>query len=87
MAEEQANQEQPQDSLQNMSKDEQIGFHKGSLSTLGKEKMEFSRILQIVDQLIQLHMAELKKLGVDLEQELAKPVTKPKDKIPIEDIL
>ena len=35
-----------------MSKDEQIGFHKGSLATLAKERQELARILGIVEQLM-----------------------------------
>ena len=68
------------------SKDEQIGYHKGCLSTLSKERQELARIVGIVDQLITMHLAELKKLGVDMEKELEMPVMK-KDKKPIEDIL
>ena len=51
-----------------MADQEKIGFHKGALSTLVKERQEFARILQIVEQLMQMHVAELKKLGVDLEE-------------------
>ena len=51
------------------SKDEQVGFHKGSLSTLAKERQELARIIQIVEQLMQMHLAALKELGVDLEKE------------------
>jgi hypothetical protein len=68
------------------SKDEQIGYHKGCLSTLSKERAELARMVSIVDQLITMHMAELKKLGVDIEKEVEAPVIK-KDKKPIEDIL
>ena len=50
-----------------VSKEEQIGFHKGSLSTLAKEREEMIRILQIVEQLMQMHVKALKDLGVDLE--------------------
>ena len=57
------------------SKDEQIGFHKGSLATLAKEREEFMRILQIVEQLMQMHIKELKDLGVDLQKQ-AKEVAK-----------
>ena len=39
---------------------EKIGFHKGSLATLTKEREEFMRILQIVEQLMQMHIKELK---------------------------
>jgi hypothetical protein len=50
------------------SKDEQIGFHKGALSTLAKEREEMLKILSIVEQLMQMHVAALKELGVDLEK-------------------
>ena len=73
------------------SKDEQIGFHKGSLSTLAKERQELTRLVNIVEQLMQMHIGALKELGVDVEKE-AKEVTKEsgsgsKKKAPIEDIL
>ena len=72
------------------SKEEQIGFHKGALTTLSKEREEMMRILQIVEQLMQMHIKSLKGLGVDLEK-IAKD-TKNSDKKaakskPIEDIL
>lgn len=50
------------------SKDEQIGFHKGALSTLAKEREEMLKILTIVEQLMQMHVSALKELGVDLEK-------------------
>ena len=66
---------------------EQIGFHKGSLATLTKEREELLRILQIVEQLMQMHIKELKTLGIDLVAE-AKKVAKPlKGNKPIEDVL
>ncbi|MGV8162642.1 MAG: hypothetical protein ACP5N2_04910 [Candidatus Nanoarchaeia archaeon] len=77
------------ESQEKQSKDEQIGFHKGSLSTLIKERQEMVRILGIVEQLIQMHMGALKELGVDIQkeaEEAASPSPKLKKK-PIEDIL
>jgi len=73
------------------SKDEQIGFHKGALSTLSKERQELARILQIVEQLMQMHVAALTELGVDLQKEVeqiktAVPSGQGKKK-PIEDVL
>ncbi|PIY60183.1 hypothetical protein COY95_03110 [Candidatus Woesearchaeota archaeon CG_4_10_14_0_8_um_filter_47_5] len=53
--------------LENMGREEQVGFHKGALSTLVKERQEMVKILQIVEQLMQMHVASLKELGVDLE--------------------
>ena len=49
------------------SQDEQIGFHKGALATLAKEREEMLKILNIVEQLMQMHIESLKKAGVDLE--------------------
>lgn len=79
------------------SKEEQIGFHKGSLSVLAKEREEMSKILGIVEQLMQMHVGALKELGVDLESEAeklmgeqataSKSPGKPKRKPPIDEIL
>jgi hypothetical protein len=55
-----------------MANEEIIGFHKGSLSTLSKERQELVKMVNVVDQFIQMHMEELKKLGVDLEEEAKK---------------
>ena len=52
----------------NANMDEQIGFHKGALTTLAKEREEMLRILQIVEQLMQMHIKSLKDLGVDLTE-------------------
>ena len=68
-----------------VSKDEQIGFHKGALTTLAKEREEMLKILQIVEQLMQIHIKDLKSLGVDLEK--AAKNAKAKKKKPIEDII
>jgi thiaminase len=68
---------------ENVSKDEQVGFHKGALSTLAKEREEMMKILQIVEQLMQMHIKALKELGVDLEK--AAKEAKTVSKKPIED--
>ncbi len=68
-----------------VSKDEQIGFHKGALTTLAKEREEMLKILQIVEQLMQIHIKDLKSLGVDLEK--AAKTAKAKKKKPIEDMI
>ncbi len=74
-------------STDSMSKAEMIGFHKGSLATLSKEREEMMRILQIVEQLMQMHIKELKTLGVDLVAEVKKATKKLKCNKPIEDVL
>ncbi len=53
----------------NVSNDEQIGFHKGALATLSKEREEMAKILNIVEQLMQMHVKALKDLGVDLAKQ------------------
>ena len=68
-----------------ISKEEQIGIHKGSLSTLMKEREELARLLNIVEQLVQMHSNALKELGVDLSE--AKPQPQADKKKPIEDVL
>ena len=69
------------------SNDEKVGFHKGSLATLVKEREEMMRILQIVEQLMQMHIKELKDLGVDLQEQAKSATKKIKGKKPIEDVL
>jgi hypothetical protein len=64
-----------------MNKDEQIGFHKGSLTTLAKERAELLKMTSIVEQLMQMHISALKELGVDLAKEAQR------EKKPIEDML
>jgi hypothetical protein len=75
---------------QESSREEQIGFHKGALSTLAKEREEMKRILQIVEQLMQLHVKALKELGVDLQaaaSEAEKKTPEKKKGKPIEDMI
>jgi len=67
-----------------MNKDEQIGFHKGALSTLVKEREEMLKILNIVEQLMQMHIKALKEQGVDLE---AQAKTQADNAEPLEDVL
>tara|TARA_Y100000310_G_scaffold40548_1_gene38060 strand:- start:1761 stop:1949 length:189 start_codon:yes stop_codon:yes gene_type:complete len=55
-----------------VNKDEQIGFHKGALTTLAKEREEMLKILSIVEQLMQMHVKGLKELGIDLQKESKK---------------
>ena len=76
---------------ENVSNEEQVGFHKGALTTLAKERVEMIRILQIVEQLMQMHIKSLKDLGVDLEKDArdmkGSASKKAVKKKPIEDIV
>ena len=51
-----------------MSKDEQIGFHKGSINTLMAERNEMVRIISVTENLINVHVKELEKLGIKLTE-------------------
>lgn len=48
------------------SKDEQIGFHKGALSTLAKEREELTRMIGTIEQLMHMHIKALQGLDVEL---------------------
>ncbi len=74
-------------SAEPQSTEEKVGFHKGCLATLTKEREELMRILGIVEQLMQMHVHELKDLGVDLEKMAKEKKQEIKPKKPIEDIL
>ena len=64
-------------SKEQINKDEQIGFHKGALTTLAKEREEMLKILSIVEQLMQMHIKSLQELGIDLQKESRKTPKKP----------
>ncbi len=50
-----------------MSKEEEIGFHKGALSTLAAERNEIFKMIQNVEAIMQAHIKRLEELGVKLE--------------------
>ena len=58
---------------------EKVGFHKGCLSTLTKEREELLRIVAITEQLMQVHVKALQDLGVDLLAEQKKVPAKKSD--------
>ena len=49
-----------------ISVEEEIGYHKGCLSTLINERNELVRMVQNVDTFIQAHMKRLNELGVKI---------------------
>ena len=50
-----------------MSKDEEVGYHKGALTTLINERNELIKMAQIVEQLMQAHAKRLEELGVKIQ--------------------
>jgi len=51
---------------QKISRDEEIGYHKGAINTLLAERNELLRIATITESLIKAHMQELEKLGIKI---------------------
>ena len=55
-----------EETLKETSKEEQIGYHKGSIQTLVNERNELIRIAKVTESLINAHLEELRKLGVNI---------------------
>jgi len=55
-----------------VANNETIGFHKGALATLAKEREELVKMINVVEQIMQAHIKALKDLGIDLEAEAKK---------------
>ena len=56
-----------------LSKEEEIGFHKGALNTLMAERNELVKMIGNIEAIMQAHLKRLQKLGVDI------PVQKPEE--------
>ena len=52
-----------------ISKEEEIGFHKGALNTLANERNELFKMMQNVEGIMQAHLKRLEELGVKIKQE------------------
>jgi len=50
-----------------MTKEEEIGFHKGALNTLVAERNELVKMIGNVEAIVQAHVKRLKELGVDIK--------------------
>ena len=51
-----------------LSKEEEIGYHKGSLNTLVNERNELIKMAQVVESLMQMHLKRLEELGVKINK-------------------
>lgn len=51
-----------------MSREEEVGYHKGSVNTLVNERNELLKIVQIVEALLQSHLKRLEELGVKVNK-------------------
>ena len=63
-----------------MADEEEIGFHKGAITTLLKERQEFVRLIGVIDALLKAHAEALKKLGVDITKLQGETEPKPEEK-------
>lgn len=52
-----------------ISKEEEIGYHKGALNTLANERNELFKLIQVVESIMQAHMKRLEELGVKIRKE------------------
>ncbi len=59
-----------------LSKQEEIGFHKGALNTLLAERNEIIKIVSNVEAIMQAHLKRLQELGVKIEVQKPKEVKK-----------
>lgn len=55
-----------------MSKEEEIGFHKGALNTLVAERNELIKIIANIEAIMQAHFKRLEELGVKIPVKKAK---------------
>lgn len=51
-----------------ISKEEEIGYHKGALGTLVNERNELIKMVQMVENIMQAHIKRLEELGVKIEK-------------------
>lgn len=51
-----------------ISKEEEIGFHKGALNTLVAERNELIKMIANIEAIMQAHLKRLEELGVKIEQ-------------------
>lgn len=50
-----------------MSKEMEIGFHQGALNTLIAERNELYKMIQNVENIMNLHLKRLEELGVKID--------------------
>lgn len=51
-----------------ISKEEEIGFHKGALNTLVNERNELVNMIQNIESIMQAHLKRLEELGVKINK-------------------
>ena len=51
-----------------MSREEEIGYHKGAINTLMNERNEFLKLISIVETFLKGHIKSLENLGVKINR-------------------
>lgn len=51
-----------------ISKEEEIGFHKGAVNTLVNERNELFKMIQTVESVMRGHLKRLEELGVKIQK-------------------
>jgi len=54
--------------LPKISREEEIGFHKGALNTLLAERNELFKMVQNIEAIIQAHIKRLEELGIKIQK-------------------
>jgi len=57
----------PVEKAPEVSKEEEIGFHKGALNTLLAERNELIKMIGNIESIMQAHLKRLQELGVDVK--------------------
>lgn len=52
---------------ENVSNEQKIGMHMGNLQALSGERQALIEMIANVDKLLQMHLSELRNLGVDVD--------------------
>lgn len=55
-------------SINSQTREEEIGYHKGAITTLINERNELIRIVHTVDAIMQAHLKRLEELGVKVKK-------------------
>ncbi|VVB78114.1 Uncharacterised protein [uncultured archaeon] len=61
--------EAKKEEMPQISREEEIGFHKGCLNTLAAERNELFKMIQTVEAIMQAHLKRLEELGVKIQAE------------------
>lgn len=56
----------PEQQVEKMTPEAEIGFHKGAITTLANERNELLKMIQNVEVIMQAHVKRMEELGVKI---------------------